>query len=292
MWTTSVQSADPRWGVGAKRPTVVHDLIVSTLSAGPVGFGDLVGKTDAQLLAMATRKDGNILKPAATALRIERSGQLPFWRHFGLVVVLPRQARTNIGKGVFCRWYLAAPVGGAEIWAAPTGPAGSADSGSDARANSMVLLGQHEEEEDEEEDDRTSANELWWWSILATDVDGEAPSGAPLELAELWPAPASSTQLLVATLQRTEAGSGAVYHGSSNGYGRLGTTPRPTTTTGGGTSITSCVNGSKASSCLALWDATTPLAVGTVGTAPTDGDCSQHSLCGVLSQVKYKTRLI
>ena len=99
MWTTSVQSADPRWGVGAKRPTVVHDLIVSTLSAGPVGFGDLVGNTDAQLLAMATRKDGNILKPAATALRIERCGKSPFLRHF--VLVLPRQARDKHRKKVF-----------------------------------------------------------------------------------------------------------------------------------------------------------------------------------------------
>ena len=170
---------------------------------------------------MATRKDGNILKPAATALRIERH-------------------------------YLNAPVGGAEIWVAPTGPAGSAQSEKDARANSMVLLGNDEMFEGADK-------ALWWWSILATNVDGAAPSGAPLKTSELWPAPASATQLLVATLQRTEA-TGDL---GSSGYDKLvDTTPKPGPT---------CTNGSKASTCLTLWDATTPLAVGTVGTAPTDG---------------------
>ena len=57
MWTTATQSDDPRWGVGATRPTVLHDLIVATLSAGPIGFGDLVNHTDAQLLGLALRED-------------------------------------------------------------------------------------------------------------------------------------------------------------------------------------------------------------------------------------------
>ena len=35
LWTIEIQG-DPRTGAGARRPTVVHDLIVSTLSAGPV----------------------------------------------------------------------------------------------------------------------------------------------------------------------------------------------------------------------------------------------------------------
>ena len=96
LWTTSIQSDDPRWGIGARRPTVVHDLIVATVTAGPIGFGDLVGHTDAQLLSRALRKDGTILKPASAALRVDR-------------------------------FYRPAPVGGAEIWAAVTGPAGSAD---------------------------------------------------------------------------------------------------------------------------------------------------------------------
>lgn len=159
MLCESVQNADPRWGVGAKRPTVVHDLIVSVVSAGPVGFGDLIGNTNAELLAMATRKDGNILKPAATALRIER-------------------------------WYKKALLGGAEIWAATTGPAGSSSSKIDARANSMVLMG----------DETPQVTLLWWWSIMSTNVDGEAPSGAPLKVSDLWPAPASYTKMLVVML--------------------------------------------------------------------------------------------
>ncbi len=214
-----------RWGVGAKRPTVVHDLIVATLSAGPVGFGDLVGHTDAELLSKATRKDGNILKPAATALRIER-------------------------------FYLKAPVGGAEIWTAPTGPAGSAHSDSDSRANSMVLLSSDASAVDED---------LWWWSILTTNVDSASPSGAPVKISELWPAPPSSTQMLVATLQRTEPTGGV--HLGSNGYGHLGTTPRRPH----GRSSLKCVNGSKAASCLTLWNSSLPLEVGTVGTAPRAG---------------------
>ena len=33
IWTVETQG-DPRTGAGARRPTVVHDLVVSTLSAG------------------------------------------------------------------------------------------------------------------------------------------------------------------------------------------------------------------------------------------------------------------
>ena len=55
IWTIETQG-DPRTGAGARRPTVVHDLIVSTLSAGPVGFADLVNHTNASLLGMATRQ--------------------------------------------------------------------------------------------------------------------------------------------------------------------------------------------------------------------------------------------
>ena len=87
-------------------------------------------------------QDGNILKPAATALRIER-------------------------------FYLKAPVGGAEIWAAPTGPAGSAHSDLDSRANSMVLLSGDGSEADQD---------LWWWSILATNVDATSPRWGPLSV--------------------------------------------------------------------------------------------------------------
>ena len=56
----------------------------------------------------------------------------------------------------------------------------------------------------------------------------------------------------------------ALYGLTSNGYGGLGVPPGP----GPGPA---CVSGSVASSCLKLWDASTPLPVGTEGTAPKDG---------------------
>lgn len=206
IWTTETQG-NPRTGSNARRPTVVHDLIVSTLSAGPVGFSDLINHTNSSLLAMATRADGTILKPAATALRIDR-----FYKPspFG------------------------SPVFGSEVWTAVTGPAGSADSANDVRANSLALLG--------EKGPFNHSRDIWWWSILSTQVDGNLPSGAPLHLAELWPKPPESTILLVFKPQSTS-------HAGGNYPG-----PGPP-----------CRNGSLASSCLFLWDASTPLSIGTSG---------------------------
>ena len=207
LWTIETQG-DPRTGAGARRPTVVHDLIVSTLSAGPVGFADLLNHTNASLLALATRQDGTILKPAATALRVER-------------------------------YYKPAPLGGREIWTAVTGPAGSADSASDSRANSLAQLGG---ETEEERPGRAKSRSIWWWSVFATDVDSGLPSSAPLQIDELWPRPAAGTQLLVSTVQATTA-----VGGNTPGPGRP------------------CLNGSAASSCVTLWDAVHPLPIATAG---------------------------
>eukprot|EP01052_Picozoa_sp_SAG31_P041356 SAG31_NODE_6249_length_2103_cov_0.889721_2_plen_338_part_00 len=215
-WTTETQG-DPRTGAGARRPTVMHDLIVAVLSAGPVGFADLLNHTNQSLLRMAIRKDGTILKPAATALRAER--------HYKPAPV-------------------GAPVFGWELWTAVTGPAGNADSDVDARANSAALL---EETAFSNDDDATinissSNRAVWWWSVFATQVDGDMPSGAPLQIEELWPRPVKGTQLLVATMVGT--------------FVRTGNTP---------VLGRRCVNGTAASSCLALWDASAPLPVGTAG---------------------------
>ena len=220
-----MQSKDPRWGVGAMRPTVEHDLVVATITAGPVGFGDLINGTNATLLRKALRQDGTILKPASAALRVDR-----YWKP--------------------------APDGGAEIWAAVTGPAGSGGGGVgtatpannggansvggggrtetavDNRANSMAGLGEEETAGDDV---------VWWWSVLSTDVDGTALNAAPLMTHELWPAPAASAQFLVATIEGTQAGTTLPVPG-----------PR-------------CQHGAKASSCLTLWDAQTPLHVGNAG---------------------------
>ncbi|CAE8598043.1 unnamed protein product, partial [Polarella glacialis] len=108
LWTNPEQS-DPRWPKPSVcRPNIVHDIITAVLSTGPLGFGDLVGKTNASLLFKATRADGVILKPASAALRIDR-----FYD--------PIQ-------------------GGSEIWAAPTFPSRNADSKEDQLANSMAPL--------------------------------------------------------------------------------------------------------------------------------------------------------
>ncbi len=47
------------------------NLIISTLSAGPVGVGDALGETDAQNLAAVIRRDGVIVKPDAPLLPID-----------------------------------------------------------------------------------------------------------------------------------------------------------------------------------------------------------------------------
>ena len=112
---------------------------------------------------------GTILKPAASALRVER-------------------------------YYKPAPFGGREIWTAVTSPAGSADSTSDARANSLARLGEPVK--------GGNATAVWWWSLLSTQVDGSLPSGAPLQLAELWPKPAKGTSLLVFKPQSTSPAGG------------------------------------------------------------------------------------
>ena len=107
-------------------------------------------------------------------------------------------------------------------------------SGWDARANSLARLG-----EGAEADAKPC---VWWWSLLSTQMDGSLPSGAPLQLAELWPKPAEGTTLLVFKPQATSP-----VGGNFPGPGKP------------------CVNGSVASSCLTLWDATTPLPIETRG---------------------------
>ena len=57
LWTTPTQPGDPRWA-GDTRRNVRHDLTMAVLSTGPIGFGDLLGDTDAVLLGRAMRADG------------------------------------------------------------------------------------------------------------------------------------------------------------------------------------------------------------------------------------------
>jgi hypothetical protein len=58
------------------RPFVEHELVVATLTAGPVGFGDSLplpgfNGTNVTRLLLASRQDGVILKPAHPALRLD-----------------------------------------------------------------------------------------------------------------------------------------------------------------------------------------------------------------------------
>merc|ERR1719506_2055354 len=74
LWTTEHQPGNP---YHRDRPNVQHDAIFTTLSTGPFGIGDMLGCTNATLIAAATRSDGVILKPAAAALRIDRFYTVP-----------------------------------------------------------------------------------------------------------------------------------------------------------------------------------------------------------------------
>ena len=201
LWTNATQTADPRWATGSSRPNMAHDAITAVLSTGPVGFGDLVGATDASLLSRATRADGTILKPAAPALRLER-------------------------------YYTALGGPGAEVWVAPAGPAASADPRTDERANARLDLGAV----------AAAAVALpSWWCVLATNVDGSSAAGRPVATSELWPTPPDGSTFLVATVERRAA----------DGEAGVVVTPPP------------CEDGQPARSCLALWDASNPLGVGT-----------------------------
>ena len=160
LWTTPHQT-DPVWMKPCKtKVSIIHDMITAVLSTGPVGFGDSINKTDSTLLARAVRKDGVILKPASTALRADR--------FYG-------------------------PLGGVELWAAPSGPAGSTDARSDGKANSMVQFDNFE-------------GAVWWWNILVTN----APSHErPLALKELWPQPAIGSKMFVAKVATSDDSSPA-----------------------------------------------------------------------------------
>ena len=220
LWTTPTQQGDPRWDGDARR-NIRHDLATAVLSTGPLGFGDLVGATDAPLLRRAMRADGVLLKPAFTALRLDR--------------------------------FYDASGGAAEIWAAPTGPAGTADARADGRANAFADL-------------NAAASDplaLWWWVLIATNVDGSTAPGRPVQLFDLWPSPLPATRMLVTKLDSHVAG-----HGSGAGAAE---------------GAAACVHGAPASSCARLWDAATPLDVSTAAAAGVERSFVLYSAAPVLA---------
>ena len=106
--------------------------------------------TNVTRLSLASRKDGFILKPAHTALRLDRSA--------------PRPLGTNTGG---------------EIWAAPAVPAraGGPDPATDARANSLASLIASDGAPEKN-------SSRWWYTLLATDVP--PPTKTPVGCTNRW----------------------------------------------------------------------------------------------------------
>jgi hypothetical protein len=127
LWTTSVQPTPN----GGNRPHIAHEIIIATLTTGPVGIGDAENFTNTTLLRQATRADDVILKPAAAAARLDA-----LWSGTGL-------------------WP-------GEIWAAASTPARSASARLDRRADSRAALAGAS---------GTTGDGVWWWTLLATQVD-------------------------------------------------------------------------------------------------------------------------
>jgi len=77
------------------------NLVLATLSAGPVGVGDALGAIDAGNLARAVRADGVIVKPDAPIVPIDSS----FWKDSGNAQA-PMVAAAYSDFGVVRDWYL------------------------------------------------------------------------------------------------------------------------------------------------------------------------------------------
>jgi hypothetical protein len=72
VWTTSCQPAwDNSFGNSTCEGHVEGLIAIATLGAGPVGFGDRVGFTNATLLNMTSRADGVLLQPSLPAVNID-----------------------------------------------------------------------------------------------------------------------------------------------------------------------------------------------------------------------------
>lgn len=202
LWTTSVQPGDPyncgipctnAMGPPSVRMNLQRDLIVATLTAGPLGIGDMVNGTDTNLLATALRSDSVILKPAHPFLRLEK--------------YYAQESQM--------------------LWIAPSVPATSARARDDRRANSFARLTSGTSSSD--------GSGLWWYSMLASEVSAATP--VTVTLSDLFPIPPPDAAFVVSW--------------------RFGWPA----------AHTSCVNNSRASSCLAALDSTSPLRIDT-GSSP------------------------
>ena len=170
LWTTGVQPGNTEHI--AERHNIEHELVVAVLTTGPVGFGDMVNGTNSTRLALATRADGVILKPAHTALRVD-----DFY-----------------AAGNDCA--------GAEVWSAASAVARSVSSSEDRRANSFARL------DADAGLGAGGADGVWWFSILSTRIDTTSTCKG-IGTDSLWPASQGSSFVSFTFGQRCTAGAAA-----------------------------------------------------------------------------------
>ena len=168
--TTAVQTeaaCGPHHGSGTT--DIERNLLMATLTTGPVGIGDMIGGTNLTLLNRALRPDGIILKPAFAAHRLDNFYYL--------------NSTSGNNANTCAR---------AEVWSAPTVPARSNSSARhDRRANSMARLfplgG-------DVEGRGSGGSRVWWYSLLLWDL---SESNCTITPAELSPPALSSDGYVV-----------------------------------------------------------------------------------------------
>ena len=70
IWTTAHQPAQP-YGTGVFRHNIVLQVLITTLTAGPVGLADEIGYTNASLLLQTCTSNGTLLQPDKPATPID-----------------------------------------------------------------------------------------------------------------------------------------------------------------------------------------------------------------------------
>ena len=155
LWTTPNQPGN--YEHLKLRQRIELEIIIATLTTGPIGFGDAENRTNATRLFLASRADGVILKPCFPALRLDSAYV------------------AGLGRG----------DSAGEVWTAPSAPARSISSRADRRANSFARLEAVPASIDAAIDDEKEDG-VWWWNVL---VYGTPKGVAPLRVEELWPRP-------------------------------------------------------------------------------------------------------
>jgi len=78
FWTTKHQPGCPKAGdYNCTEPNVEVQVIIATLSGGPVGPGDRLGMTDRRLAMRSCNEDGHILRPTFPLAALDRAATGP-----------------------------------------------------------------------------------------------------------------------------------------------------------------------------------------------------------------------